>query len=125
VSEVKFFVDPYDVTGHADDKNEGTRERPFRTMARLNEALRGVVNPEPITILTGAHRGVKTSATALANAPFIEVCRQCSVGIDMSKVGSCRVLAHGDTFCSMACADAFGKTCDCGCGRVPMAGNIR
>jgi hypothetical protein len=101
---VRFYVDPYDVTGHADDKNEGTRERPFRTMARLNEALRGVVNPGPITVLDERDR-----------ERFVEACRQCGVGIDMSKVGACRVLAHGDTFCSMACADAFGQTCGCGC----------
>lgn len=47
----EFFVDPYDVTGSADDANDGSRERPVRTVKRLNELLRGRVNPGPITFL--------------------------------------------------------------------------
>jgi hypothetical protein len=49
-------------------------------------------------------------------ANVLEACAQCGkVLVPQGQVGSCRVLGHGRDFCSMACADAWEPTCDCGC----------
>jgi hypothetical protein len=41
--------------------------------------------------------------------PFdgLSVCRECHKPIDMKRVGSVQVRAHGRTFCSMKCSDAW------------------
>lgn len=43
-------------------------------------------------------------------APYVDVCKQCSVGIDLTQPGSARITSeHGD-FCSMECADHYELT---------------
>jgi hypothetical protein len=50
------------------------------------------------------------------DAAALECCAQCGkVLVPRDQVGASRVLGHGRDFCSMACADAWEPTCDCGC----------
>jgi hypothetical protein len=42
----------------------------------------------------------------------LTVCKECHKPIDMSKVGSVRVSAHGRDFCSGKCADAWEQSPD-------------
>ena len=46
--------------------------------------------------------------------PFagLAVCKECHKPIDMKRVGGARVGAHGRTFCSMACVDAWERSPD-------------
>ena len=47
---------------------------------------------------------------AKQSLPYVEACGTCAKAIDMTQVGSARVLSEHGVFCSMRCADAAEPT---------------
>jgi hypothetical protein len=87
---------------------------------RLNESARKIAeslnreSSDGVAVVAVTMLQRKTLWTNEAGS--IEACAQCGgVLRPQSEVGSVRVLGHDRDFCSMRCADLWGKTCDCGC----------